>query len=285
MLIADWLANATSKLVVAGVETARLDAELLLAKVLNLRREQIFLLHHQSLTPEQIALADSLLTRRALREPLGYILQETEFFGVRLYLDRRVLIPRPETELLCELALNELEQMAQPSPVVIDVGTGSTAIALALALNAKTRPVIYATDYSLEALAVAKINIDYYNLHSVIYCLCLDVLQGLRITADLIIANPPYVAEQEWQSLMPEVQNYEPRLALVAGNDGLSVIRQLIPQASALLRPGGVLMLEIAPWQKDKVAQLASATARACQIEFFQDYSGKWRFAKIKYTS
>ncbi|MCX7767368.1 MAG: hypothetical protein N2246_11750 [Candidatus Sumerlaeia bacterium] len=124
MLIADWLANATSKLAGAGVETARLDAELLLTAVLNIRREQLFLLHHHPLTPEQITTAENLLTRRILREPLGYILQETEFFGVRLYLDRRVLIPRPETELLCELALTELEQMALSSPIIIDVGTG-----------------------------------------------------------------------------------------------------------------------------------------------------------------
>lgn len=282
MRVSDWLGEATKKLAAAGIETPRLDAELLLTAVLKCRRESIFLNQNQPLRPQQRRAVDILLARRLNREPLAYILQQTEFFGVKLCIDQRAFIPRPETELLVELALMEIEKMRTQAPLIIDVGTGSGAIALAIALNLKPPFSVIATDFYLDSLFVAKKNLEYHKLSSLIYLLCVDLLEGLNLNADLIISNPPYVAEGEWEELMPEVRNFEPRQALVAGSGGLELIKKLIHQATEKLKPAGILLLEIAPAQKEKILSLFAALPEFSQPEFFNDLTGSCRFVKTK---
>jgi len=282
MTIKEWINYAEKKLCLAGITSPRLDAELLIAHQLGLTREQLFLNYAQPLPEEKISLLEQCLKRREQREPIAYIFQETEFYGIPLYVNRSVLIPRPETELLVEHALAELKKSLTPSPLIIDVGTGCGAIAIAVGLHINSPCTIIATDISLDALFVAKRNVAKYNLDLIVHCICSDVLAGLEVQAEAILANPPYVAECEWKSLMPEIRYYEPRESLVAGCDGLLIIRRLIQESSVRLNPGGFLLFEIAPQQCKKIAELTARISEFRAVEFFDDLSGQTRFVMLK---
>jgi release factor glutamine methyltransferase len=218
------LAIATAELRDAGCESPRLDAELLLAEALRATRTTLHLGPERELTVEESDRFANALARRRAREPVAYILGRRAFRHIDLAVDRRVLVPRPETELLVEVALS-LPRGAR----VADVGTGSGAVALALKHERPDLTVI-ATDASEEALAVARANAEALQLdvsfaHG-------DLLGALDDTPlDAILSNPPYVPDRT--ELAPEIANYEPPSALFAGSDGLDVLRRLVPQASA----------------------------------------------------
>lgn len=260
MTVRDAVAAAVDALTAAGCDTPRLDAELLIADGLGVDRGRLV---SEPALEVPAAVAREIgerIRRRVAREPVAYILGRSGFRRIELAVDRRVLIPRPETELLVEVAL-ELPAGAR----VHDVGTGSGAVALALASE---RPDlrVSASDASEEALAVARANAAALGLD-----VELSVARGLpEGEYDLVLANLPYVTEAEWPGLEPEIRRYEPRVALVSGEDGLDAIRELIDQA-----PRGLAMaLEHAPGQAAAVSDLLS------EAHTLRDLAGRERVTR-----
>jgi release factor glutamine methyltransferase len=250
--IRDALRSATIALTAAGCETPRLDAELLLADALGVARERLVIDSRLTIAGEAARVfRDHVRRRSAQREPVAYILGRRHFRRLELQVDPRVLIPRPETELLVEVGLS-LPRGAR----VLDVGTGSGAIALALA-DERPDLRIGASDVSAPALALARENARRLGLRvSFWHGDLLDAACDEQL--DAILSNPPYVAESERASLAPEITRHEPADALFAGPDGLSVIRRLIAQAAA--RPAvGLLALEVGDAQAPLVGELMSA--------------------------
>ncbi|MFL5909692.1 MAG: peptide chain release factor N(5)-glutamine methyltransferase [Gaiellaceae bacterium] len=241
-----WIPAAAERLAAAGCDTSRLDAELLVAGALGVDRARLLLEPEQPVPPE----ADALLGRREAREPVAYILGRRAFRHIELAVDPRVLIPRPETELLVEVAL-ELPHGAR----VHDVGTGSGAVALAIK-HERPDLAVSASDASPGAIAVARANAGALGLD-----VELRVVDGLPDgDRDLVVANLPYVRTDEMAGLAPEIARYEPRSALAAGSDGLDAIRSLVGHA----RSGTRLALEHAPAQDGAVrALLDGAETRA----------------------
>ncbi|HWY17929.1 MAG TPA: peptide chain release factor N(5)-glutamine methyltransferase [Solirubrobacteraceae bacterium] len=228
--VRDALDGAITAIAAAGCETPRLDAELLLAHALGVSRER--LLTDRDLTvsgPAVRAVQDAVRRRAVLREPVAYITGVRAFRRLALAVDRRALIPRPETELLVEIALAALSAGAR----VLDVGTGGGAVALALA---DERPDLHVagSDLSVDALALARANGERLGLR--VDWVHADLLAGVPDEFDAILSNPPYVAESERSSLAPEIVRHEPPGALFAGPDGLDCIRALIAQAGARAR-------------------------------------------------
>jgi release factor glutamine methyltransferase len=257
LTIGEILGWATALLSSAGVENARLEAECLLASLLGRDRLSLYAAAPERLPPLLLDPYRALVSRRRTREPLAYLTGTKEFWSLSLKVTPGVLIPRPETEVLVEAALARLEGLQ--APVVAEVGTGSGAIAVAIA-KTLPRARITATEVSSEALAVARENAGAHGVLPRISFLQGDLLEPLfdRNLAgpfDLIVSNPPYVATGELAALPSEVR-YEPVEALDGGPDGLRCHRRIIEGAPRLLRLGGWLALEMAPWQGDRLTSL-----------------------------
>lgn len=273
------LAQAFRALGSAGVDSPRLDAELLLAHVLEINRAAVLARPDYRLTPKQLTAYRYLMERRAAREPLAYILGYREFFGLDFAVDPHVLIPRPETELLVEEALRLARP--KPSPLVADVGAGSGAIAVSLAVHLP-QATVYALDDSPQALAVTAENAHRHGVTERIRCLSGNLLVPLPEPVDLITANLPYVATPEWEDLAPEIRNYEPRAALDGGPDGLDLIRSLLAAASKKLRSEGAILLEIGASQGQAVTTLAQQQFPLAKIGLHQDYAGLDRLLVVQ---
>lgn len=244
------IADAEAKLSAAGVPGARFDAELLLAHVLELTRPQLVaMLGEQTITTVQLEQFQALVTRRAAREPLAYVTGSKGFRKIELSVDARVLVPRPETELLVATAIVD-----RPCGV-LDVGTGSGAVALALAFELPDGTVD-AVDISADALEVATANAQRLGLAGRTRFFQSDLLASVDGVYDTITANLPYVPSHEIDLLQPEITKHEPRLALDGGRDGLDLVRRLVQQAPAHLKPGGMLALEIGDGQGRATALL-----------------------------
>jgi release factor glutamine methyltransferase len=238
----DAVASATAALEAAGCETPRLDAELLIADALGVTRQAIVADPAFPVPASATRMIAGRVRRRVMREPVAYILGSRGFRRIELTVDRRVLIPRPETELLVEVALE-----LPPGARVHEVGTGSGAVALAL-LDERPDLHVSASDASPDAIEVARTNAATLGLQ-----VELSVARGLPPGGfDLVVANLPYVREDEWPRLAPEIVRYEPREALVAGTDGLDAIRELVATAAS----GTQLALEHAPPQAAAVRAL-----------------------------
>jgi release factor glutamine methyltransferase len=203
---------------------------------------------------------DALISRRATREPVAYLLGTREFYGRPFTVQPGVLIPRPETELLVEVALEWVEAIG--AKTVADVGTGSGCIAITLALE-EAGLLITATDKSPDALAVAKANAGVLGAADAINWRETDLLTGVTGPFDLIVSNPPYVPERDRDSLSADVRDFEPSMALFAGDDGLDVVRRLIPQAISRLRPGGALIMEVGEGQWPAVTTMLEQAGAA----------------------
>jgi len=240
MTLRHSLAHASATLEGAGVASSRLAAETLLRRVLDRDRAYLYAHPEDALTPQQQARLDAWTARHAAGEPLQYITGVQEFYGREFRVTPAVLIPRPETELAVEAALERLPREG-PSRVV-DVGAGSGCIAITLALE-RPGAAVTAVDISEAALAVARANAA--RLGAAVSFVRGDLLAPLDGGWDLIISNPPYVAEAELAALAPGVRDHEPRAALVAGPLGTEIYARLIPQAARALRPGGWLVLEL----------------------------------------
>jgi release factor glutamine methyltransferase len=249
--IRSTLAAAADLLAKRGVEDARLEAELLLAFALGRRRIDLFLDHDRPLGEPERARFREVLRRRAARVPLAYITGEKEFFSLPLAVTPDVLIPRPETELLVEAALEHVRRHEERPTAIADVGTGSGAIAIAIAtLGAERVARVVATDASEAALAVAARNVARHGLSGRMELRRGDLLAPLEEDApfDAIVSNPPYVALRDRATLAPEVLA-EPSAALFSGEDGLDAIRAIARGAPRLLAPGGLLAIEVGAGQ------------------------------------
>ena len=269
MTVLEALQEGGRTLADAGCETPRLDAELLLAHALGASRTGLFADADRSLSDEEQRRYQELVGRRAAREPVAYVLGEWGFRGLTLRVDPRVLVPRPETEVVVERALERLRE--HPEPIVLDVGTGSGAIALAVAAEHPGARVV-ATDISADALAVAADNRAALGLGDRVELVLGHVVAGLRGPFDLVVSNPPYVTAEEFEMLQPEIRLHEPREALVGRGQTASVARR----GFDVLRDGGWLVLE----SSDTRAEEAAAELRAIGYEdvaVFRDLTGRDR--------
>jgi len=275
--LGELLSHGASRLARAGIESARLDAEVLLADALALTREQMLVAAHAPLRAEQVERFEALLQRRLRREPVAYITGRREFWSLEFQVTRDVLIPRPETERLVEAALLLGAQMASHRPLrVLDIGTGSGAIAVSLAKEMPTA-LIYATDISPAALAVARRNALCHRVAHRMRFFCGDMLAvlGEKIARfDLLVSNPPYIRRAEIDKLEPEVRDWEPRGALDGGADGLNFYRPIAAQAWRYLNPHGAVVLEIDTAMGFEVAALFQQAERYREVAILQDYAG-----------
>ena len=266
-----------SSLLAGHTDRPQVEAELLLAHLLDQPRTYLYAHPEAPLTSEQAMTYASWVERRAADEPLPYITEQIEFFGLMFAVTPDVLIPRPETEILVEAALAWLE--VHPAATVVDVGTGSGCIAVALAVHAPTLH-LFATDISRVALDVARTNAERHDVAGRITFIEGDLLTPLPEPLHLIVSNPPYIADGEWYALPVSVQQ-EPRCALLAGVDGLDVIRRLVQQARPRLAPGGLMLVEIGEWQGEAAQALAQAAFSKADVSILPDLAGKDRVLKV----
>lgn len=254
-----------------GIANPRLDAELLLADILKLDRVGLYLNFERPLNAAELDAIRPLVKRRGQREPLQYLLGHTEFWSLPFEVNPAVLIPRGDTEILVEEALNH----AGASGTLLDVGTGSGAIVVSLATELADWAMI-GLDISPQALEVAVRNATSNGVAERVQFVPGDLARLPREKYDLIVSNPPYIAEQEWDGLMPEVRCFEPQQALLAEENGLACYRLLADQACDCLAPGGWLLVEIGSSQADAVQQLFVA-AGLNDVYVREDYAGQPR--------
>ena len=273
---------ARGGLAAAAVPSSGLEAQLLLAHVLN--RGRGWLLAHPRHVPSDLErlIFGALVARRVRREPYAYLIGSRDWLDLTLAVDRNVLIPRPETEILAEAALAELRSRAAAdpahSPVSVDVGTGSGALAIAMARGVAGIST-YATDSSGAALRVARRSAALLGVPGIAFLEC-DLLTCMPLPADLVVANLPYIPTADLAALEPEL-GYEPRAALDGGADGLEAIAALLRQAPAYLAPGGTLLLECGHDQAGRVIDLARSVWPDVAGSSFADLAGIARFVRL----
>ncbi len=259
-----------------NVPNARLDAEYLLAHVLKLKRMELYLNFEKPMTETELSVLRPLVKRRASREPLQHILGKAAFMDFELGVDSRALIPRPETEELIELITREC---INPPSRILDLGTGTGAIACALARRYPDAQIC-ATDVDRATLDLARENLQMLDLSEQVNLVTSDWFSDLNGRFDLIVSNPPYLAEKELAELEPEVKDFEPVGALVSGPSGIEAILKIITEAKTFLVEGGSCFLETGANQYQAVR---SAISEEVTITPFDDLAGKQRFLKISY--
>lgn len=258
--IGDVLYQSSRQLLDAGIDTGSLEASLLLGCATGLDRLRLINRTGDALSEQDWSCFQSLMDRRLRREPIQYILGETEFMGLVFEVSPSVLIPRPDTELLVE-AILDLEEERGSSPITVaDIGTGSGAIAISLAKFLPYMSVI-ASDLSPEALAIARLNAARHQVEGQIEFRQGDGLAVLTGPVFYLISNPPYIAEHEMATLEPEVRDYEPIVALTPGVDGLRWHRTFVQEGAQYVLPGGYLALEVGRGQSDEVAAMIRGVA------------------------
>jgi release factor glutamine methyltransferase len=258
---------------------ARLEADVLLAHVLQIDRAHLLARLALPIEPETRTRVDALVERRLAREPLAYIVGRREFYGIDIACAPGSLIPRPETEMLVDAALGEIRTRGT-SLRVVDVGTGSGAIAIAIAMNAPATHLL-AVDSSAQALTIARRNAERLGVAERIDFRQADLLVGAG-EFDVILANLPYVSESDWTELPPEIRDYEPREALVGGETGAEVVDRLVASAPTHLRAGGVLAAEIGAGQGRGMSDLARACFPAAEVWVKKDLAGLDRMLLIR---
>jgi release factor glutamine methyltransferase len=280
LTVAQALRSAAAALAALS-STARLDAELLLADVLQWPRSRVLAEYAQLLSPQQQAVFDALIARRMQREPIAYLLGRREFYGLEFSVDRRVLIPRPETELLVERALAFAAARPGRRLRIADIGTGSGAIAVALAVHLPQAAII-AGDISHDALAVAAVNAARHQVSERISLRRGDLLDVIDAPVDLLISNPPYTLIND---IEPGVAAYEPHLALDGGPDGLAFYRRLLAGAAAVLQPDGALLFEIGAWQGRDLLRMTAAALPHATLQILPDLAGLDRVVEARHDS
>lgn len=270
------LVNAQQILKGAGIANAAQEARWLLAYALEMKHHELASRAEQSVTTEQLTRVMSVVRRRESREPLQYILGSQEFCGLDFSVTSAVLIPRPETELLIQESLREGRFVE--GAVLVDVGTGSGCVAVTLATILDGMR-IFALDCSHAALKVAKGNADRHGVGDKIIWLEGDLLSPLKEcvgvgTVDAVISNPPYIAEADWAGLQPEVRDYEPRGALLAGPRGVEFHERLIHDSKEFLAPGGLLVMELGQNQAPLVRRAVEEAKGYTGLQTVEDEAG-----------
>jgi release factor glutamine methyltransferase len=283
--IKDALEYAIGKLAHEEQKSAVLDAQVLLGYVLDVDRATLYTYPERALTSEQEQQFFQLIERRERGEPVAYLTGHKEFYGLDFFVDKRVLIPRPETELLVEIVLNNIRKRINAGriPIVADIGTGSGAIPIALAVEEPRLPYLYASDVSSEALDVARLNCQRHHIEQRVRLLHGDLLAPLPEPVDILIANLPYVGTDEMNTLATDIQAYEPHLALFSGPNGLDLVCRLLMEAkqSAILAREAVLLLEIGYQQRKALSELVNELWPRANITFKRDFAGWDRVLQI----
>lgn len=275
--LVEWTENYFRE---SGITTPRLDAEVLLGFVLQKSRLQLYLSFEMPVFPDHLSVFRQLIQRRKEHTPVSYLTNHREFMSIDFYVDSRVLIPRPETEILVEYVLDRTSTHGPIS--LVDIGTGSGAIAVSLAFN---RPEWYivATDISIDALAVAETNATRHQTQIEFRSGdMLSTLESVDDKFDWIVSNPPYISSQDYKILPPDVRNFEPKLALAAPPDGLQLIRILIESAPNYLKPNGRLAIEIGKGQRLDVEDFVHRSKKYQKIDFIPDLSGVARILVVQ---
>jgi len=243
-----------------GIEKPQLEAEILLSHAMNIKRIELYTAYETEPTESQRTIFRDFVKRRGNGEPSAYLTGSREFYSLSFNVDRSVLIPRPETEDLVLQTLDTINTYTDDSaPVIADVGTGSGIIAVTLAKRLPERfaaAKIIAVDISVEALNIARYNAETHGVAKRIEFRYSDLLEQVTETLDIIVSNPPYISQSEFETLPTDVKNFEPKAALLAGAKGTEVIERLISQSANRLRSGGHLLLEVSPMIAEAVVGL-----------------------------
>jgi release factor glutamine methyltransferase len=281
------LMDGSRFLSLAAIESARLDAEVLLRHVMGIDKAQFYLRIDESIEREVEFRFWELLRRRAGREPLAYITGRKEFWSLDFGVTPAVLIPRPETELMVDVVLERARQLASSRLKIVDLGTGCGVIAVCLARELP-KAEISAVDISRAALEVARANAERHGVADRIRFLHGDLFAPLaeeRESFDLIVANPPYVRSGDVATLEPEIRDWEPMAALDGGKDGLDFYRRIASHCRDYLTATGQVLLEIGDAMGESVAQIFATTARFEETALWRDYAGKDRVIAARKSS
>jgi len=281
--VREWLCKYASIFQQASIEEAADEASALLCHALKLGKAEIFAQPERALNVEELAMLDGLTVRRLRREPAAYITGCREFYGLNLFVDPRVLIPRPETEVLVEAAIVFARSWVMHNHrrmLAVDVGTGCGAIAIALATHV-SEAQLYAVDISPAALEVTADNIHRHGLKQRIMPVRGDLLEPISGRTDLIVANLPYIPRGDLPGLQPEIYMYEPLDALDGGENGIDLIRALLEQSPDKLAAGGALFLEIGEGQEQRLMPVVTRLLRNAEIRLIKDLAGINRCMKI----
>ena len=291
--VAQLVAWAENRLKTAGIDTHRLDAEVLLAHTLHVSRSCLYTRLRETVADSQKTDFQQSVVRRTQREPVAYITGRQEFWSLEFQVNPGVLIPRPDTEVVVETALRLLASSRLTAPRILDIGTGSGCIAVALATELP-QALVWAVDKTPAILSLAQKNAGAHRVGPRITFACGDLLAPVSSGApffDLLVTNPPYIASQALDTLQPEVRAWEPRVALDGGADGLDFYGRLLYDSPDYLRPGGWLVTEIGETQKDAVVQLGQKVRlgheqhrlrfQTCR----QDYAGRDRVVVFRKTA
>ncbi len=264
------LQGAAERLRKVGIDAGEAEAEIILSHLLLTERLQMYLEGASKITPDTLEKFEEIIKRRETRYPLQFILGEQYFYGRRFYVNEAVMIPTPETELLCENAVRYLGTLSSDTPQVLDIGTGAGVIAVTVALEVPQCKMT-ALDISAEALEVARKNANDLGSETIEFSRS-DLFSALNAQDrfDLILSNPPYIADGEYDGLPPEVKA-DPRIALTSGDRGLDIIENLIDQAPGHLKPGGKFMFEIGYDQAEWIAEIVDNDERYRSHVLFKD--------------
>ncbi len=283
--IGDAIEWGTTALAVVGLPAPRLDAQLLLGHILQVERTTLYTHPEHPLTPEQERQYRLLIERRKAGEPVAYLVGHKAFFGRDFLVDKRVLIPRPETELLVEAALSTIRAMlaAGRTPLIADIGTGTGIIPITLALEEPCIPYLYGIDISAAALDVARLNSQKHAVAPRVRFLQGDLVAPLPEPVDVLIANLPYVGTNEMETLSPDVRAFEPHLALFSGPEGLDLLKRFFVEAqeAGKLKAEAVFLLEIGYQQREPLLRLLQELWPQASVTFEKDYASWDRLLKV----
>ncbi len=275
--VGQLIAQSSRELQAAGVDSAHFDTSNLLAAALEVELRHIPVLRNDPVPPATQQLFATYLQQRTQREPLQYIIGDTEFYGLRFKCDGRAMVPRPETETLVAVAIDRIAAL-DGKPVIADIGTGTGIVAICLA-QALPDATVYATDSSPQALGLARENVELHRLAERVILLppgpALQPLLAAHVheSVDVLVSNPPYVETGQIDQLQPEIRDFEPRTALDGGPDGLDCYRQLLPACRRLSRLQ-LIALEVGQGQAEAVANIGRDSLPTAQVETIPDLAG-----------
>ena len=277
MTVRQAVGNADRRLRIAGCESPRNDAEVLLCDLMGWRKHQLYMSLDSEMAPESLEEYAGLISRRETREPLQHLTGRVEFMDHSLAVGPGALVPRPETEVLVELVLESIRILPKHTTTILDMGTGAGPIAISLA-HALHDSRIFATDPSIPALRVAAANLESCRCPGRVHLIACSLLDGIGGRFDAIVANLPYVPSGEIDGLEPEVSRGDPRIALDGGRGGLELILRLAERAPEHIVPGGILALETGEGQSGVIAQKLSKTGAWESARTMPDLCGRERY-------